>query len=961
MTRFARREARSALACIRGVSAFAAASSSAAAEGLALGQALLALGRKSGMQIVFEPGRMAGRRVDGFVSTGDAQADLRRLAGLAGFEVVTLKPGLFALVPARPKRAQVQQAAPGAERDEASPSVDEVVVVAARPGDQVSDIWIKRFATQQIDRTSADEIARLPAASSAEAVRLTPGVQFDNQRGLGEYIYARGLDSNFHLVQLDGRSIALNELIENGGPRGRSFRFEVVPAELVSQLEVVKTPSAADQDGAVGVTVDIQTRKPLDIGERQDLTVQVIDNDLRGVPGGGVSGLVSWVDRDRTLGVAVSGLSRNRFIRNDRFFEFQWARGAFVPTLRETDYAPSRVRPTIELEERTQQAAALAVQWRPTPAYLAELDVLAERLDVHYDEYGLDIYPDDASIRRPVFVPGSERRVGDTIVAGRIDNVRWMASRETSLNRHDLLAAGLRQTFAFSRWKVTADAAYSRAHSFHPDGQGTSRDRIAFFAPLSFDFSGGYRSLASLKTDVDYADPNSYAAWTYNYAPKDSVDIDEAYRIDAERAFDGVLTAVKAGVLRQHRARAYRRRDWFLDGLTGTPLSALGPAYYGALPFGNFMSGLPGDSPRVWVAPSASAFRAALFTPQVAALPLTPDDLAASYDVDEDVLAGYLQASFAFRLFGAPISGEAGLRRASTRQVSSGYVSDGRAATPVSYERSYANWLPSLSLRAELRPDLVLRASVARTLTRPNLIDVAPRITTSLDNETASGGNPDLRAFSATNLDLALEWYPGRSAMLSLSAFRKDMDNYITSQNAPLEVPGHGVLLMTTSVNGGRATLDGLELVFRDSFMLPGVGGRVTLGGSAAAASSQSRFLAGDRPIRDRLTGLSQTSYSLTGVYERGPLSASLGYFWRDRYLNSYGSSAIGEEYVAPLGTLDGQIAVNLSPNLTVEIGVANLTDARKYVFGVSEIQPKEINAFGRTFTFSLKWRRGGG
>jgi hypothetical protein len=29
---------------------------------------------------------------------------------------------------------------------------------------------------------------------------------------------------------------------------------------------------------------------------------------------------------------------------------------------------------------------------------------------------------------------------GDTVQAGVIDNVRWMASRETSLNRHDLFA-----------------------------------------------------------------------------------------------------------------------------------------------------------------------------------------------------------------------------------------------------------------------------------------------------------------------------------------------------------------------------------------------------------------------------------------------------------------------------------------------------------------------------------------
>jgi hypothetical protein len=40
-----------------------------------------------------------------------------------------------------------------------------------------------------------------------------------------------------------------------------------------------------------------------------------------------------------------------------------------------------------------------------------DVDVLVTRLDVAYDEFGLDIYPDDTTFRTPSFVAGSQKIV----------------------------------------------------------------------------------------------------------------------------------------------------------------------------------------------------------------------------------------------------------------------------------------------------------------------------------------------------------------------------------------------------------------------------------------------------------------------------------------------------------------------------------------------------------------------
>ncbi|RYD29925.1 MAG: hypothetical protein EOP57_00945, partial [Sphingomonadales bacterium] len=168
-------------------------------------------------------------------------------------------------------------------------------------------------------------------------------------------------------------------------------------------------------------------------------------------------------------------------------------------------------------------------QWKPNAEFETTLDILATRLDVAYDEFGLDIYPDDASVagHRPVIVPGSVKLDGDTVVAATINDVRFMASREYSLNRHDLLNIGLRQTWDSDAWHASGAVNWSSAHSYHPNyNEGTVRSRAMFFAPLTYDGSAGYKTIPTFTTPVDATNPANYQLYQFNIAPKDSKDWD---------------------------------------------------------------------------------------------------------------------------------------------------------------------------------------------------------------------------------------------------------------------------------------------------------------------------------------------------------------------------------------------------------------------------------------------------
>lgn len=819
----------------------------------------------------------------------------------------------------------------------------------------------KRNADYATDAVNSTDIGKFPAQNAAEAIQLVTGVTITRQRGEGLFVSVRGLGPRYQNVTLNGRSIAVNELIENGGAQGRNFRFEVLPAEFISQIEVIKAPTADMDEGAIGGNIDVKTFRPLDVGNRMTGSIQGNYNTLTEETTPTVSGLVSWTNEDRTFGILASAMYTERKVRNDRFFGFGWnldqftgARGPLPTNL----YTPTRTRPTIELEDRERVSGALAVQWRPTPDLQTSLDVFYTKLDVDFDEYGIDIFPDDRTFRTPAFVPGTERIIGDTVVGATIDNVRWMASRETSFNRHELAVFGINQLWTPGDWKFELDGSYSRAHSFHPSLEdATLRSRIAFFAPLTYDYSRGFQQLPTLTTDRSLTEPANFVGQSFDVAPKDSLDTDWSVQFDGGRDFEGsFFRRIAFGAQYQQRERDYDRRDWVLNGVLNTPVADLGASFLDPFPVDNFLAGFPGNSPRVWLAPSRTAFFDRLFTADVAAQPLSAGDLRNSYVVTEKIASAYVRADFGATVFGLPLRGNVGLRYAETEQISSGHQSIGPEATPVSFSKTYDNLLPTLNLRLEITDELIARFAASRVISRPNIVDLAPRLSVSRDSPTASGGNPNLNPFLATQFDTSLEWYFAETGSLTGAVFYKVFDDFITRDNSIIQIPGRGDVTLSSSVNGGDAKLYGVELAYQQVFeFLPDPLRGLGVQASLTAVEVEANYTSGQRVLRDELSGLSKLSYNLTAFYERGAFSSRLGYFWRDQFLNNTGSTTRAPSTSDAFGSLDGQISYRISDNFNVFVEGINLTEAKRFEFAEEPLRGLEINNYGRTFTFGVR------
>ncbi|CAN5163647.1 TonB-dependent receptor [soil metagenome] len=859
----------------------------------------------------------------------------------------------FAIV--QPAYAQADVAAP--RNDSAAADAEasgDIIVTGTYARSLAVATETKRRAAFGVDSINSTDIGKFPTQNFAWSWQWVTGVAITRPRGEGLYVSVRGLGPQFQSTLVNGRTVALNDLIENGGANGRQFRFEMLPAEFVSQIDVIKTPTADMTEGALGGNIDVKTFHPLDVGNKTTLNLRGTYTTMTGKVKPNANVLTSFKTKDDQFGFLVGAQYWAKSVRNDRFYNTGWNLDKFVSALGKGYYTPTRTRPTVETEERERLSGILSAQWRPSAELETTLDVSLTRLDVAYDEFGLDIYPDDPGTS---IVPGSVKLDGNTVVGATINNVRFMASREYSLNRHDLVNVGLKQVWNPEGWHVSANANWSFAHSYHPSyAEGTVRSRMQFLAPLTYDSSGGYRVAPTISTPVNVSDPASYGVTTFNIAPKNSKDWDSYGRFDVGRDLTGFITKIAVGGEYHWRKRNYSRRDFTVTSSNGVPISQFASNAYEAMPFDDFLSGVSGNIPRAWLVPVTSVFYNKLFSDAVANAPLAAGDLRASYIVTEKVAGGYVRADYAFGLGEIDVTGNIGVRYVHTDQVASGTLTLGTTPTPASFPQKFDNWLTSFNLRAELTSNLVGRLAASRVLTRPNMTQSAPQISVSTDAPTASGGNPALKPFLATQFDGSLEWYFRSNATLTGALFYKAMDNYITAQNINIDIPGRGTVLLSTQVNGGNAKVYGVEASYNQVFdFLPAPFDGFGVQTSYTHTSVKASYTAGARPIVNQLIGLSKNSFNLVGFYEKGPISTRLSYVWRDKYLSGVGSTTQASTYVAAFGSLDGNISFRVMPKTTLSVEAINIAGAKAYSYNEQELRYGEIQYYGRTILFGVR------
>ncbi|WP_370565633.1 TonB-dependent receptor [Luteimonas salinilitoris] len=854
--------------------------------------------------------------------------------------------------------AHAQDATTTTSADEVTTELETVQVLGSYASSLQRALDDKRYAPSVIDSIEAEDIGKLPAQNVAEALQRLPGVTIERDRGEGVYVRVRGLGPGFQLTTLNGQTMAVNENVRNSGQTGRQFRYDTLPSELVSGLEVIKSPTAAMDEGAIGGVVNVKTFRPLQLGASEThLSAELSRPQLAGENDPRLSGLYNWVNRDGSFGLLVSAAYAERSLRQDRVNETSWdyhadgidSDGDGVEDTGAV-YVPAGIRPTLELENRKRIGVASSLQWKPSDALELNLDLFYSRQEVDYDELAIGSGFNVESMHNLVVdngaVTGFDHRNGQV-----------QLSRETSGITDDNRSVRFNTTWQNDLWQLSGTAFVSRAHSWDDDPIRRTRLRTDHVVDMSADFpqaSGDNIPAWVFTGGYDPTDPAATPGRRLEWREIDALDTERALQFDADRMLDGAFfSSLKAGVKYRERERTYDRMDLINNDISGITFDG---SRFTALPVGDFLGGASGNVPTEWLAPIEAPFWGNWPTAGDLADSPTAGDLQNSYEVAEDIASAYLMGEFRRDLGGRELRGNVGVRAVRTRQRTNGHASVDGAATPVDFRRSYNDILPSLNVAYDLTGNMLLRGAVAKVMTRPDLADLSSKLTFNSSGEilTATGGNPNLEPFEALQYDLTFEWYTAPSSAFVAGLFYKDISRFIQTQMTDLQFGGQTYLL-SSKVNGGAAYVRGVELAWQQVFSgLPAPFDGLGMQVNYTWTDSEANYVDEEARFKDALEGVAKNSYNIVGFYEKGPLSARLSYSWRDDIVNSVGTADVATNNSKAYGTLDGNLSWQINDVLAVYANAINLTGEVQRMY-VGENLFTGYTDYGRTYSVGLR------
>ncbi|MFT7463602.1 MAG: TonB-dependent receptor [Pseudohongiellaceae bacterium] len=247
--------------------------------------------------------------------------------------------------------------------------------------------------------------------------------------------------------------------------------------------------------------------------------------------------------------------------------------------------------------------------------------------------------------------------------------------------------------------------------------------------------------------------------------------------------------------------------------------------------------------------------------------------------------------------------------------------------------------LPSLSVIAELTDELTVRAAYSQTIARQTFKELSPVVQQEFLGGPIFIGSPRLQMSQVENYDLRVDYEPVEGSLLSMSWFKKDIDDaieyvqtgidftYTTPVNYPKgKLSGYEVELRQKLANVWEAAEDfsvGVNATFIDS--------RVTLRDKDAAELS-----AVGAPIATRdMTNAPEHLYNVfvTWDSESSGTQASLFYTLEGDSLVQGAGVVLGNfvpsVYAQDVGTLNFSVSQKLGKAATLQFKAKNLTNPK--------------------------------
>lgn len=204
--------------------------------------------------------------------------------------------------------AYAQEADTSAAQDD---DIEKIEVRGIRAS-MAENLAIKRLSNSIVDAITAEDIGKFPDKNVADSLQRVPGIVITRSGGEGANVSIRGLSSDLTFTQLNGNYIA-----STPGSPTRSFDYSLLPSTMVERVEVHKSSQASLDEGGVGGTIILHSRKPLNMDANSGIVnLEYTYADVTEDYEPNFAGVYSWKDEQETMGVLLGYTRQKRTNRS---------------------------------------------------------------------------------------------------------------------------------------------------------------------------------------------------------------------------------------------------------------------------------------------------------------------------------------------------------------------------------------------------------------------------------------------------------------------------------------------------------------------------------------------------------------------------------------------------------------------------------------------------------------------
>ncbi len=292
--------------------------------------------------------------------------------------------------------------------------------------------------------------------------------------------------------------------------------------------------------------------------------------------------------------------------------------------------------------------------------------------------------------------------------------------------------------------------------------------------------------------------------------------------------------------------------------------------------------------------------------------------------------------------------------------------------------KRYNKFLPSFNIAWTIADDFILRAAGSQAMARANYTDLAQL--GQLTNNTqdyyndrkqfgaplpgwyGSGANADLKPFTATQFDLAGEWYYATHGVIGIDFFQKKVKNFVvpvTVNNIDVNVGGTQTNFKqySTNANGRSGTSKGIEIYAQHTWDTGfGYIANYTLNHTNETAVSL-----GDTQVgKAELIGSAKYAANVSLFYEKNGLLLRASDNWTGRTMQ--GLAAGLPIYAQPYHQIDLNGDYEFNKHFMVTASIINFNKATPHTYLGGDTRSRLVQLLypGRQYYLGVTYKFGG-